>query len=136
MNVSGVLSFYTVSLPWRHVMLAVCILSLLCSTGCTRTRTERGIEPIWQTLEASSLVSGVTTKGDILERLGPPSQVITHDRGEVFYYLHEEAQTRGLVLLVYNRSQTDTRYDRAIFFFDAQGTLNDYAISGAREGAP
>jgi hypothetical protein len=65
--------------------------------------------------------------------LGPPSQVITHADGEIFYYLHEQSESKGLILLVYNSSQTDTRYDRAIFFFDVNGVLRDYSLRGGDE---
>jgi outer membrane protein assembly factor BamE (lipoprotein component of BamABCDE complex) len=107
------------------------ILALLLATqlgGCVRTVSERGVPPTWRSMSEDSLVRGETTRAELLALLGPPSQVITHGAGEIFYYLHEEASTRGLILVVYNTSETDTRYDRAIFFFDAQGVLQDYAV--------
>jgi hypothetical protein len=116
---------------WPLLLLLLSLLPML--HGCTRTVAERGLEPLWRGLPAEFLVRGVTTKAEILERLGPPSQVITEGRGEIFYYLHEEARTRGLVLIVYNRTETETRYDRAIFFFGADGVLQEYALSAPSE---
>jgi outer membrane protein assembly factor BamE (lipoprotein component of BamABCDE complex) len=104
------------------------LLGILLLTGCTRTHSERGVEPVWRALPVGALAIGTTTRSDVLSLLGPPSQVITQPDGEIFYYLHEESETRGLILVLYNSSQTDTRYDRAIFFFDADGGLRDYAI--------
>lgn len=108
-------------------------LLLLFQAGCMRTVAERGVEPLWRVLPTGAFRPGVSNKADILARLGPPSQVITAGPGEIFYYLHEEARTRGLVLLFYNKSETETRYDRAIFFFDADGLLEEYSISDAME---
>lgn len=107
---------------------------LLAHGGCTRTVAERGVEPLWRSMSAEILTRGITSKAEVLERLGPPSQVITEGRGEIFYYLHEETRTSGLVLVVYNKSETETRYDRAIFFFDADGILKEYALSAVSEG--
>jgi hypothetical protein len=109
---------------------------MLSSIACTRTASERGVEPIWRALPADALAVGVTTQSEVLARLGPPSQVITGPGGDIFYYLHEQARTRGLILVVYNTSNTSTFYDRAIFFFDAGGLLRDYAMSEPDEGEP
>lgn len=115
----------------RFQDVAVCVLlaTALCTAGCTRTTSQRGIEPVWRALPADALIVGQTTQSTVLELLGPPSQVITHDSGQIFYYLHELSTSRGLILVVYNKSETDTSYDRAIFFFDTDGLLVDYAIS-------
>jgi hypothetical protein len=80
------------------------------------------------------LVIGETTKTEVMALLRPPSQVITHDRGVILYYLHEEARGRGMILVLYNSNETSTPYDRAIFFFDVQGRLLDYALSELDEG--
>ncbi len=120
--------------PRAAVLSLVCCVALL-SAGCTRTQSERGVQPLWRELPAGALRNGETTKSDVMGRLGPPSQVITHDNGEIFYYLHERAQTRSTVLIVYNTSETSTSYDRAIFFFDRDGVLLDYSLS-AEEPAP
>ncbi|HBO11483.1 MAG TPA: hypothetical protein DD491_01735, partial [Halieaceae bacterium] len=45
----------------------------------------------------------------------------------VLYYLNEHAEGEGLLLVLYNRFEVDTRYDRAIFFFDADDRLTDYS---------
>ena len=45
----------------------------------------------------------------------------------MLYYLNEHAEGEGLLLVLYNRFEVDTRYDRAIFFFDADDRLTDYS---------
>ena len=68
-----------------------------------------------------------TTRQQVLEALGPPSQVIALDDETVLYYLFERTAGDGLILIVYNQFKVDTRYDRAIFFFDGEDRLTDYA---------
>ena len=43
------------------------------------------------------------------------------------YYLYERSDGDGLILVVYNQFKVDTRYDRAVFFFDENDRLTDYA---------
>ena len=109
-----------------------CAVTLILCVGlqaCTQTQTERGIPPTWRGVDDSVFAKGHSTEAEVLALLGPPSQVISHAAGQIFYYLHERASTRGLILLVYNKSRTVTEYDRAIFFFDSEGVLVDYALS-------
>ncbi|MBT3409092.1 MAG: hypothetical protein HN430_00155, partial [Halieaceae bacterium] len=73
---------------------------------------------------------------DILEALGPPSQVIALGDETVLYYLFERTEGKGLILIVYNEFKTDTRYDRAIFFFDADDRLTDFSSEFVTAGNP
>lgn len=82
----------------------------------------------WPPAVLSDLQRGETTRTDILHRLGPPSQVITSGDETALYYLNEHADGQGLLLIVYNRFEVNTLYDRAIFFFDANEVLTDYSI--------
>ena len=72
---------------------------------------------------------GTTTQAEILEALGPPSQVIGLRDQTVFYYLQEQSKGRGAIFIVYNQVSEKVVYDRAIFFFDSGGVLRDYALS-------
>jgi hypothetical protein len=63
----------------------------------------------------------------VLDALGPPSQVIALDDETVLYYLFEKAEGEGMILILYNRIEVETRYDRAIFFFDKNDLLTDYS---------
>lgn len=105
------------------------ILAVAHAAGCTRIHTEKGLEPTWLDVGAGTFQVGVSTQSDVMAALGPPSQIITGKDGEVFYYLHEEAVGTGVIFIVYNQVQLTTRYDRAIFFFDPAGLLQDYAVS-------
>jgi len=61
--------------------------------------------------------------------LGPPSQVIALHDQTLFYYLREQLTSKSYFLLVYNQTRENVTYDRAIFFFDKNGTLSDFAYS-------
>jgi outer membrane protein assembly factor BamE (lipoprotein component of BamABCDE complex) len=73
------------------------------------------------------LQKGESTRADVLALLGPPSQVIALEDETVLYYLFEDAEGDGLLLIVYNNIKIQTHYDRAIFFFDENDVLSDYA---------
>jgi outer membrane protein assembly factor BamE (lipoprotein component of BamABCDE complex) len=96
-------------------------------SACAQYENRRGVEVSWQSYVTDNLVRGQTTRQDLLEQLGPPSQVISLEDETVLYYLFERSEGSGLILIVYNRFKVDTRYDRAIFFFDANDLLSDYA---------
>jgi hypothetical protein len=49
------------------------------------------------------------------------------DGESALYYLFEHSDGEGIILIVYNRFRIDTRYDRAIFFFDENDVLTEYA---------
>ena len=95
--------------------------------GCAQYESKRGVEVNWQETVTDKLVNGQSTRSDVLAMLGPPSQVIALDGESALYYLFERSQGEGLILLVYNRMQIDTRYDRAIFFFDEHDVLTEFA---------
>jgi len=96
-------------------------------TACAQYENKRGVDVNWQSSVTSQLVKGESTRSDVLNLLGPPSQVISLEDETVFYYLFEHSDGDGLILIVYNRLRVDTSYDRAIFFFDENERLTDYA---------
>ena len=102
--------------------------------GCIRNSARRGIEPAWMELDPASFVVGTTTRADVLDRVGVPSQVLALEHGTALYYLLERSRTDGLVLLVYNQRTESSYFDRAIFFFDDSDVLTDFSMSaGAGE---
>lgn len=104
--------------------MAFCIGLL---AGCAQYENRRGVEVSWQDTVTDQLVRGQSTRKEVLALLGPPSQVISLEEETVLYYLFEKSKGNGLILIVYNRMKIDTHFDRAIFFFDANDTLTDYA---------
>lgn len=113
---------------------AAVALSLVL-VGCAQYENKRGVLDNWQEGSGASFEAGETTRKDVLARLGPPSQVIALGDETVLYYLYEYSQGQGLVLIVYNHIKVDTRYDRAIFFFDENDRLTDHASYFAAQDA-
>ena len=110
-----------------HVVgIAACVLAVALG-GCAQYENKRGVEVTWQDSVTSHLVRGKTTRKDVLRLLGPPSQVIPLEEETVLYYLFERSKGDGVILIVYNRMQIDTHYDRAVLFFDENDVLTDFA---------
>jgi outer membrane protein assembly factor BamE (lipoprotein component of BamABCDE complex) len=108
----------------RLLVLAVCSGLL---GACAQFESKRGVDVNWQSAVTEQLVTGKSTRKEVLALLGPPSQVIALDDESVLYYLFEHAEGEGLILIVYNRMHIDTRYDRAIFFFDGNDVLTEFS---------
>jgi len=109
------------------VPLLAAALGGLLLAGCAQYENQRGVEVTWQDSVTSRLVRGQSSREEVLKLLGPPSQVIALEEETVLYYLFERSEGDGLILILYNRMKIDTRYDRAIFFFDEHDVLTDYA---------
>lgn len=110
----------------RFLAIATALLFSLLG-ACAQYESKRGVDVTWQNEITTNLVKGESTRREVLEMLGPPSQVISLEDESVLYYLFEHSEGEGLILILYNRMKIDTRYDRAIFFFDANDVLTEYA---------
>lgn len=113
----------------RAIQAMVVIATLGVLTGCATFERTRGVDSTWRDPATPAPVVGKTTQSDILSALGPPSQVIGLRDQTVFYYLREHDKGRGGLFLVYNWMKEDVTFDRAIFFFDSNGVLQDYGLS-------
>lgn len=112
----------------KHLMAGIiaCLFAALLA-GCAQYENKRGVEVTWQDDITRHLVPGETSRKDVLKLLGPPSQVISLEEETVLYYLFERSKGNGVILILYNRMEIETHYDRAILFFDANDVLTDYA---------
>ena len=106
-------------------LVTITCLSLV--TGCVRFKSKRGVEVSWQSTVVEGFQKGETTRADVLKTLGPPSQIISLQEETVLYYLYEKQEGEGVILILYNRIDIDTRYDRAVFFFDVNDVLTDFS---------
>jgi outer membrane protein assembly factor BamE (lipoprotein component of BamABCDE complex) len=112
----------------KKAPLAIALVLLVSLLGaCAQYENKRGVDVNWQNEITGKLVKGESTRHDVLDMLGPPSQVISMENESVLYYLFEHSKGEGLILILYNRMRIDTRYDRAIFFFDENDVLTEYA---------
>ncbi|MFV0476652.1 MAG: hypothetical protein ACK5ME_02315 [Parahaliea sp.] len=96
-------------------------------SACAQFDSQRGVEVNWDTTTVDSFSIGKTTRQQVMDRLGPPSQLISLDGETVLYYLFEHTTGEGLILVFYNRFSNHTRYDRAVFIFNEQNVLTEYA---------
>jgi outer membrane protein assembly factor BamE (lipoprotein component of BamABCDE complex) len=111
--------------------LTACLLPL---TGCLSKSSEMGVRNLWRDPALPTFEKGRTTQSDVMRALGPPSQVIALQDQTLFYYLREQSQTKAMFLIVYNQTRGQITYDRAIFFFNKDSVLTDFAFS--KEAAP
>lgn len=109
------------------VLRIAAIALLVLAAGCAQYQNKRGVEVTWQPEVVERFQAGTTTRREVMAELGPPSQVISLDGETVLYYLYERSDGDGLILVLYNQFKVDTRYDRAVFFFDDNDRLTDYA---------
>lgn len=98
-------------------------------SGCANWGGQSGVHNVWRSADVPAWQPGVTTAKEVMEFLGPPSQLIPLHDETVYYYMREGKSGKGLVLLVWNVANQKTRYDRAIFFFDKAGMLKSFSYS-------
>jgi hypothetical protein len=112
----------------RYVMAMLGPIACYLLAACINTKSERGVEAVWRTVEAGAFADGETTRGEVLELLGPPSQILSLEGETAFYYMVEKTHAKGLILIVYNDRKERTVYDRAVFFFDDEDVLIEHAF--------
>ncbi len=118
----------------RILILMVLLSAMFGLSACASYERSSGVENTWRSKDVPTFEKGVTTQADVIKALGPPSQIITLQDKPVFYYLHEHREGGGVFLLVFNYAKDKAVYDRAVFFFDADGVIEDFSLS--KEGVP
>jgi outer membrane protein assembly factor BamE (lipoprotein component of BamABCDE complex) len=113
----------------RLFLAGLVSLSILASSGCYIYTDKKGVANKWRDDTLPAFEKSRTTQAEVVELLGPPSQVIGLRDQTVFYYMFENTKGKGVVFLLYNWGARTTIYDRAIFFFDRNGILTEYAYS-------
>jgi outer membrane protein assembly factor BamE (lipoprotein component of BamABCDE complex) len=108
---------------------AVALVVAILLSSCASYGSVDGVDNLWREVSTDAFEKGVTTQSQVLEQLGPPSQLISLQDKTVFYYLTENMTGTGRIFIVWNDLRANTRYDRAIFFFDTEGVLQEYAFS-------
>ena len=108
----------------------LCVVVLI--SGCASYGSVDGVDNLWREVSVDQFQKGVTTQAEVLELLGPPSQLINLEEQTVFYYLTQEMSGKGQIFIVWNKVSATSKYDRAIFFFDAEGVLQEFAFSKER----
>ena len=112
----------------RAVRTSIVFFALF-QAACANFGAVDGVDNLWREVPVDVFEEGVTTQADVLRELGPPSQLIGLGDQTVYYYLTEETSGSGVLLIVWNQVSAESRYDRAIFFFDKAGILTEFAYS-------
>jgi len=110
------------------VLILLAVLTPVLS-GCSNKRSEMGVLNKWRDSPAPTFEKNRSTQSDVMSALGPPSQVIALQDQTLFYYLREQSRTKGFFLIIYNQTRQQITYDRAIFLFNKQAILTDFAYS-------
>ena len=110
-------------------LLAIALATGLWLGGCAFYKNETGVANRWRDPDVPAFEPGRTTRADVLQALGPPSQLINLTDGVVLYYLNEYGTGDGYVFIIVNFINQRTVFDRAVFFFDQDGVLTEYALS-------
>jgi len=108
--------------------LFLAFTGLLLGSGCAQFSTRQGVESDWHAPTAN-FTSGESTQSDVMAALGPPSQIISVNGKTVFYYLRERGEGKARIFIIYNDATLNTDYERAVFFFDADGVLEEFAMT-------
>lgn len=112
-----------------HFRRTVSLCTAILIAGCASYGSVDGVDNLWRELSTDQFEKGVTTQAEILKQLGPPSQLISLQDQTVFYYLTQEMSGTGKIFIVWNQVIAESKYDRAIFFFDTDGVLQEFAYS-------
>jgi len=111
------------------VWLTVLTCWIVIGFGCVSRQSQMGVENLWRMDPPPTFEAGKTTQSQVMESLGPPSQVIALGDQTLFYYLRENQKFQSFSVIIYAQSRERINYDRAIFFFDHDGVLVDFALS-------
>ncbi len=113
----------------RRFLSLILLFILIFTTNCASWKNQQGVTNKWRDDSLPQIEVGKTHQTDIAKHLGPPSQIIGLNEQVIFYYMLEKTEGKGAFFILFNWSNQKIKYDRAIFFFDKNGVLNDYAYS-------
>ncbi len=121
-------------------LAGACCLLALAAPGCTIGRYYSGA-PL--RAEPATLVAGQSTKHDVLQLFGPPTQIMHQTDGEAFVYTYEQYNysafhlqdpITGISWFTYSRSLDN--HDRLLVLFDFTGVVRSVAIDHHVEAMP
>jgi hypothetical protein len=105
------------------------LLLFVFLAGCAIGRQSTN-DPIDATV-VNTLQPGVTTAREVVEKLGAPTEVVQLGRRTAYRYDAANTKTAGLILILFNMFNQDTRSDRVWVFFDENDKLTHYGATFA-----
>ena len=102
--------------------LLLCLIS-----ACAMARSTEN-EPL-DALALASLRPGVTTAQEAVQLLGAPDDIVQLGKRSAYRYRFTNMKTAGLILIVLNFYNVDSRSDRAWLFFDENQVLSHLGVT-------
>lgn len=124
------------------LLLALVALAAPAAVGCTLTRVYRGT-PI--RMDAVGLIeAGVTTKGEVLTRLGAPDGIVRQFDGDIFVYRYVRRNTATLRLEepvvtrleIFSWTRSEQRHDSIVVLFDREGVVQQVGTAQGTDALP
>jgi hypothetical protein len=107
--------------------LSCLALIVLLLPGCLLSRRTQN-DPL-PAENVAQLVPGRTSAKEAVAVLGAPTEVVQLGKRTAYRYDHAETKDAGLVLILINHFNSDTRADRVWVFFDENDVLTHVAAS-------
>lgn len=94
---------------------------LILATGCYFSKNKEGIglDPA----VVARIEVGKTTKAELLEILGPPTQIIRLLDSEAYVYRHSIQKNTGTILILLNMVRSDQQFDAVTAIISRAGTV-------------
>jgi outer membrane protein assembly factor BamE (lipoprotein component of BamABCDE complex) len=129
--------------PWTLVRFVAlgCVLALVCLTaGCTIARWYAGV-PLRG--DPAVLVKGESTKSDVLQLFGPPTQITHQTDGDVFVYTYDRWNYSSFTVAepitgqrVFTYTRGFNNRDRLVVLFDYFGVVRGLAVERETKQLP
>lgn len=111
------------------IVTQACLFSLLMLlvlasvTGCAFGRATLGdkINPE----EVASLTKGVTSRAEVVARIGAPDRILHANEREILQYYHYDLKSSSLLLLLVNFSRFNIKSDDLYILIDREGLVDD-----------
>lgn len=134
--------------PRRHLRACRSILTALVlvaglqlASGCTITRLYGGAQLRG---DPAQIVKGESTRGEILELLGPPDSIEHQVWGDAFVYRYRQVNSASITIddflftgqTIFSFGRTFDHSDTLIVLFDFNGVVNAVAVDRDTDDLP
>lgn len=99
------------------------LLVLASVTGCAFGRATLG-DKIKQE-DLASLTKGVTSRAEVVARIGAPDRILHANEREILQYYHYDLKSSSLLLLLVNFSRFNIKSDDLYILIDREGLVDD-----------
>ncbi|MFM8552033.1 MAG: hypothetical protein ACKOCD_06945 [Nitrospiraceae bacterium] len=113
--------------PGRVAGLVILCLAIL--SGCSFNRGTIGDE--LKPDDVSTIKKGVSTRGDIVAKLGAPDRIVQANGHEIFQYYRYDIKAKGLFLILLNLSRVNIKSDDLYILLNKDGIV-DEVVFGKR----